>query len=175
MLLIILQIYPACTLSPSSSVSWCRRLLSREKEPLVNDVIRSGVVPKLVEFLSNDARLVQVNAFNINYWRQVHCCVVTMKGKWVSFEHSINFNRVRAEDLWIKTSCTLLKSMLCSKLTNLPFIETLTMSLTSNFEQFGCWGMSSVVLCIVYTILAPISIFNSVDTHCYIRTVADQW
>ena len=66
MLLIILQIHPACTLSPSSSVSWCRRLLSREKEPLVNDVIRSGVVPKLVEFLSNDARLVQVKAFNIN-------------------------------------------------------------------------------------------------------------
>ena len=27
------------------------------------------------------------------------------------------------EDLWIETSCTLLKLMLCSKLTNLPFLE----------------------------------------------------
>lgn len=36
-------------------VQSARRLLSREKEPLVNDVIKSGVVPKLVEFLANDA------------------------------------------------------------------------------------------------------------------------
>ena len=41
-------------------VAMCRRLLSREKEPLVNDVIRSGIVPKLVAFLSMDARWVNV-------------------------------------------------------------------------------------------------------------------
>ena len=26
---------------------------------------------------------------------EVHCCVITMKGKLVSFEHSINFSRVQ--------------------------------------------------------------------------------
>ena len=53
-------------------------------------------------------------------------------GKLVSFEHRINFTRVQdisihlvqlyniGEDLWIKTSYTLVKLMLCSKLTNLP-------------------------------------------------------
>ena len=57
-----------CTaLPPPSSLLWCRRLLSREKEPLVNDVIKSGVVPKLVEFLANDARLVPTkSALNVN-------------------------------------------------------------------------------------------------------------
>ena len=36
---------------------------------------------------------------------EVHCCVVTMKGKLVSFGHSINFNRV--QDVSIRRSSLL--------------------------------------------------------------------
>ena len=81
---------------------------------------------------------------------EVRCCVVMMKGKLVSFEHSINFNRVQVvsirryfqyktdkalyqfciaaeKDLRIETTCTLVKLMLCSKLTNLPFMIIIEM------------------------------------------------
>ena len=39
---------------------------------------------------------------------EVHCCVVTMKGKLVSFEHSINFSRV--QDALIRRSIDLIFS-----------------------------------------------------------------
>ena len=67
-----------CTaLPPPSSLLWCRRLLSREKEPLVNDVIKSGVVPKLVEFLANDARLVPTKSLlNINGESMLFCLLL---------------------------------------------------------------------------------------------------
>ena len=29
----------------------CRRILSRERQPPIDDIIKSGVVPRLVEFL----------------------------------------------------------------------------------------------------------------------------
>ena len=38
----------------------------------------------------------------LHYTTEVHCCVVTMKGKLVSFEHSINFSRV--QDVSIRRS-----------------------------------------------------------------------
>ena len=46
---------------------------------------------------------------------EVHCCVVTMKGKLVSFKHSINFSRVqdilicRSVDLFFSCNTKLIK------------------------------------------------------------------
>ena len=46
---------------------------------------------------------------------EVHCCVVTMKGKLVSFKHSINFSRVqdvlirRSVDLFFRKVAKLIK------------------------------------------------------------------
>jgi len=38
--------------SQFAAIQSCRRLLSRERKPPIDDVIQAGVLPRLVEFLS---------------------------------------------------------------------------------------------------------------------------
>ena len=49
----------------------------------------------------DDAVLVAVDAV------EVHCCVVMMQGKFVSFKHSINFKRVQGDLIYGSSSAIL--------------------------------------------------------------------
>jgi len=41
-----------------SAIQTCRKLLSREKNPPINDIIEGGIVPRCIELLDNDYKYV---------------------------------------------------------------------------------------------------------------------
>lgn len=43
------------------AVQTCRKLLSRERNPPINDIIEGGIVPRCIELLDNDDKYVYEN------------------------------------------------------------------------------------------------------------------
>ena len=49
------------------STQSCRRILSRERQPPIDDIIKAGVVPRLVDFLGKFDRYIQSLIFVLIY------------------------------------------------------------------------------------------------------------